>query len=267
MTNKIQTIKWANSLIIILLLPFYSCTPKGNNTIKPKKEHHPKIIHQIDKRIAAKQNHLAYNQGAYCITGSNFVSKNIILPEIKDSSFNQYIVPLLYRIKEDGTIYDIAIQKNFVNRNIAYRLTTDSEFEMEAIRLLKTSGKWKPFSYHDAYVNREGKISVRFDYHPEYFKSSKNHFTLNPDTPPTFDGDQNIYDKIMDPRNGADGIVTFLAIIEKDGTMSNEHCLQAVGKTNCEIGLSYLRKLKPWKPAIKNGKKIRTQFKITVQTQ
>ncbi|MFK8009427.1 MAG: hypothetical protein AB8H03_23905 [Saprospiraceae bacterium] len=54
----------------------------------------------------------------------------------------------------------------------------------------------------------------------------------------------------MNPKYGADGILTFLAIIEKDGSMSNEHCLGSVGKTNCTIGLSYLKKLTPWKPAI-----------------
>ncbi len=260
--------KWNISLIFMLLLLVSSCTLKGNKKTKPKEDHNPKTITPVDKRLKTTQNNLTYNRGGYCIEGlPSFIAQNIIFPEIKDSTSRQYLVPLLYRIKEDGTIYNIAIEKNFVNSNPTYQLTTDPEFEMEAIRLLGTSGKWKPYSYNESYVNREGKYSMRFDYHPEYFKDSKNNFALNPDTRSTFNGDQNIYDKIMNPRNGADGIVTFLAIIETDGSMSNEHCLQTVGKTNCEIGLSYLKKLTPWKPAIKNGKKVRSQIKITVQTQ
>ena len=265
-----KIIRWDNCLIFMLLILILisSCTLKGNKKTKPKEDNNPKIVKEVNNRITAKQNHLTYNRGGYCVDGlSNSISKNIVFPEIKDSTFHQYIVPLLYRIKEDGTIHDVAIQKNFVNANTSYSLTTDPEFETEAIRLLEISGKWEPYSYNGTYVDREGKFSMRFEYHPAYFKSSKNNFALNPDTPPTFDGDQNIYNKIINPQNGADGQATFLAIIGKDGSISNEHCLQAVGKTNCKIGLSYLRKLTPWKSAIKNGKKVRSQIKITIQTQ
>jgi len=38
------------------------------------------------------------------------------------------------------------------------------------------------------------------------------------------------------------------------------------GKTNCEYGRSHLHQLAEWKPAIKNGKPVRSQIELTILT-
>lgn len=226
------------------------------------------MFSKINRRVAAKQNHLSYNRGGYCLKDlSGHINKNIIFPELKDSSCHKYIVPLLYRIRKDGTIYDIAVESGFVLSDTSYKIATSETFEMEAIRLLAITGKWRPFSFKDNYVDREGRFLMPFDYHSEYFSASNSGFELNPDHKATFNGDYTVFKKIIHPENGCDGMVTFLVIIEKDGSMTNEYCLNSIGKTNPQIGLSYLRKLTPWKPALKDGKPVRSQIKITVATQ
>ncbi|MEZ4850192.1 MAG: hypothetical protein R3B93_16570 [Bacteroidia bacterium] len=218
MKNRVKKIiKWHYAIIVLISLNT-SCTIKGNKNSKTDEGKYSDMSIQIDKRIAVQQNHLTYNQGAFCLKDlSGHINNNIIFPEIKNSSSTRFFVPLLYRIKEDSTIYDIAVEENYVKDNFysSYQLATSPEFELEAIRLLSLSGKWSPFANNGTYVNREGKVIIPFEYHADYFDNLKNDFVLNPDIKPKFNGDQKLYEEFINPKNGADGEVTFLAIVEK----------------------------------------------------
>lgn len=108
---------------------------------------------------------------------------------------------------------------------------------------------------------------INFIYHKAYFTRDSNEFVLNPDIKPEFIGNKEIYNEIIKPWHGSDGQVTFIAIVDLNGKISNEYWIDCQGKTNPGIGLTYLRKLSDWKPAIKNSKEVRSQIIITVQTQ
>ena len=248
---------------IIIIIGLSRCTTKNGTNENSDLANKSKMEKKIIKRTAAKQSGLFYNKGGYSVEPFR---RNKIYPEISDSIFHNYLVPVLYRIKEDSSLYDIAIEKDHVRNNLYpnHQLTTSREFEEEALRLMHQSGKWNPFTLDDKYVDREGRLYITFEYHPEYFKTSKNSIALNPDVKAKFIGDKELYNRYVHPKNGSDGQATFLAIIEKDGTISNEYCLGSVGKTNCEICLSCLKKLSSWKPAIKKGKVVRSQIMITI---
>ena len=88
---------------------------------------------------------------------------------------------------------------------------------------------------------------------------------MNPDVKPEYIGEREIYETIINPHHGCDGFVTFIAIVELDGKLSNEYWIDCQGKTNPTIGLTYLSKLSKWKPAIKDSKEVRSQIIITVK--
>lgn len=175
--------------------------------------------------------------------------------------------------KGDGLLNDI---KSVFNDYISdfkskyttdWFITNDGAFVEEATRLLKLSGSWTPYTYHGDYVDMERIFFINFVYHQEYFKRDKNEFVLNPDVKPEYIGEREIYETIINPHHGCDGFVTFIAIVELDGKLSNEYWIDCQGKTNPTIGLTYLSKLSKWKPAIKDSKDVRSQIIITVKTQ
>lgn len=216
--------------------------------------------------------HNIYDAGGYCHGFDSIINKNMLYPELKSNLFDKFSVPLKFRISKEGSLFDIKNTDNnsIIELNNKYTntmFTNDKEFETEAKRLLRMTGNWIPHTYHGGYVDIEKIVFINFVYHKEYFLPDKNGFVLNPDTKPEFIGDKLIYNNIVHPSNGSDGMVTFIGIVELDGTISNEYWINCQGKTNPEIGLSYLKKLAPWKPAELKGEKVRSQLIITVQTQ
>ncbi|PHI18053.1 hypothetical protein CEQ90_19960 [Lewinellaceae bacterium SD302] len=182
------------------------------------------------------------------------------------SSSNKLFVPILYRVKKDGTIFNVSIEDNFKSDSLVtgYELARLPNFEMEAVRVVNQSGRWQPFAHNGNYVNREGRILIRFEYHPECLIDINKSIVLRPDICAKFNGDKKLYNDLTSPRNGFDGQVTFIVIVEKDGTISNEYCLRSIGKINCKVELWNLKKLSSWTPAIRNGKAVRSQLKITI---
>lgn len=170
----------------------------------------------------------------------------------------------------DESVYDIKGVSNDYISDFKSRYTTNSyitndvDFVEEATRLIKLSGSWTPCTYHGVYVNVERIYFFNFVYHKEYFSRDMNGFVLNPDVKPEYNGEREIYDNIVNPPGGCDGFVTFIAIVELDGKLSNEYWIDCQGKTNPGIGLRYLSKLTSWKPAIKDGKEVRSQIIIRV---
>lgn len=214
--------------------------------------------------------HLTYDAGGYRRGFETFVLNNVIYPELKTNAYDRYTVPLIFRIARDGSVYDIKSVTNDYISDFKSRystnscITNDDDFVEEATRLMKLSGSWTPCTYHGEYVNLERIYHINFVYHKEYFLRDKNGFVLNPDVKPVYNGEREIYEKIINPPNGCDGFVTFIAIVELDGQLSNEYWIDCQGKTNPGIGLTYLAKLSKWKPAIKNGKEVRSQIIIRV---
>lgn len=217
--------------------------------------------------------HLSCDAGGYCGGFETFVLKNAIYLELTTDLYDRYSAPLTFRIAKDGSVYDIKGVTNdfisdFKSRYAANSyITNDEDFVKEATRLIKLSGSWTRCTYHGEYVNLERIYHINFVYHTEYFSKDKNGFVLNPGVKPEYNGEREIYDNIVNPPYGCDGIVTFIAIVELDGKLSNEYWIDCQGKTNPGIGLSYLSKLTSWKPAVKNGMEVRSQIIITVKTQ
>ena len=214
---------------------------------------------------------LSYNAGGYPVMGNYNMRKwKPKFPEIKYTGHFRYIVSLLYRITEDGRLYDLAVEDGFVNQSLfpKYKLATSSEFREEAMRVTKLIPEWIPHSYNGRYVDREGRMTVPFDYHPEYFNAQSEKVELNPDVIPEFIGaNKDVYERYTNPKTGFDGVVEFLVIVESDGRITHEQCLNTAGKTNCEYGLAHLNQLNSWKPGMKAGVAIRTQMKIVLYTQ
>ena len=217
--------------------------------------------------------HLSCDAGGYCRGFETFVINNVIYPELKTKEYDRYSVPLKFRIGRDGSVNDIkSVTNDFISDykskyTTDWFITNDGAFVEEATRLLKLSGSWTPCTYHGEYVDMERIFFINFVYHKEYFKRDKNVFVLNPDVKPEYIGEREIYETIINPHHGCDGFVTFIAIVELDGKLSNEYWIDCQGKTNPTIGLTYLSKLSKWKPAIKDSKEVRSQIIITVKTQ
>ncbi|HRC91897.1 MAG: hypothetical protein U0V54_12855 [Saprospiraceae bacterium] len=214
--------------------------------------------------------HLSFDAGGYCKGFETFVLNNVIYPELTTDLYDRYSVPLTFRIAMDESVYDIKGVSNDYISDFKSRYTTNSyitndvDFVEEATRLIKLSGSWTPCTYHGVYVNVERIYFFNFVYHKEYFSRDMNGFVLNPDVKPEYNGEREIYDNIVNPPGGCDGFVTFIAIVELDGKLSNEYWIDCQGKTNPGIGLRYLSKLTSWKPAIKDGKEVRSQIIIRV---
>ena len=213
-----------------------------------------------------------YDSGGYCPEFESIIENNIIYPELKSHLFDKYSVPIKLNISNEGKLYDIkSVDNKFIielnEKYSDYRYTNDKEFETEAIRILSKTGKWIPFTYNDKYVDIEKIVFINFVYHKLYLSTKNNTLVLNPDLKPEFIGDKLVYNSIIHPTHGCEGVVTFISIVELDGSLSNVYCIGCQGKTNPEIGMSYLKRLTPWKPAEFGGKKVKSQLIITVKTQ
>ncbi len=220
----------------------------------------------IVKRLPSDNKNLTHNKYPKCTKGwENHVRENIVFPETSNIDYTIGYVPLLFRVKPDSTIYDIAINEA-PRRKWSGTLITDPDFQKESLRLLMSSGKWSPTLNQGDYVNREATAIVHFYYHKEYFDQATEALVLNPDAKAKFVGEQRIYEKLVNNKFGCDGVVEIIFIVEKDGTISNVECLNAMGKTNCSVGLNEFARLIPWKAAMKNGKKVRTQMKFSIHT-
>ena len=226
----------------------------------------------IPIRKAATNTLLSYNKGGYPVYDGPHTKhlRNLNFPEITYEGHLRYIVSLLYRITEDGRLYKLAIEDGFVNQSLfpKYELATASAFKEEAYRITKLIPKWIPHTNNGRYVDIEGRMTVPFDYHPEYFNAESEKIELNPDVHPEFIGDdKNRYERYTNPKTGFDGVVKFLVIVERDGSITHERCLNAAGKTNCDYGLSYLNQINKWSPGMKSGVPVRSQMKIVIYTQ
>ena len=195
----------------------------------------------------------------YCKGFETFVLNNVIYPELTTDLYDRYSVPLTFRIAMDESVYDIKGVSNDYISDFKSRYTTNSyitndvDFVEEATRLIKLSGSWTPCTYHGVYVNVERIYFLILSITKNIFQRDMNGFVLNPMLNPNIMGKE-IYDNIVNPPGGCDGFVTFIAIVELDGKLSNEYWIDCQGKTNPGIGLRYLSKLTSWKPAIKRWK-------------
>jgi hypothetical protein len=213
-----------------------------------------------------KNPHVYYDSGGYYGDDySKHIIDNIVYPEI-NTTYNeyQYFVPLVFNIGIDGRLSNIEFDSSKLLDYGKYKLTTDSIFRKEALRLLKLSGKWVPFLFEGEYVNRKCTLRSCFDYHPLYINSNII-VELNPTEKAYYNGDIETYNKIMNSENGCDGEVRFIFLVEKNGSVSHIHCLSCIGKTNPSIGLHYLKQLDQWKPAIHDDKPVVSQMILTIR--
>lgn len=206
-------------------------------------------------------------RGGYCIENfERHLQRSLNLPEIVDGdSSTRYTVPLLFRIDKDGSIYDLAVDENIKTYFHNSKTTRSDDFGLEALTLLNSSGKWVPYSNNGSYVNRDCRLVIEFNYHPEYFLETTDKVVLNPDVKAKYIGDQKQYERYTNPENGCDGAVTCMTIVEPDGSLTNGLGISAIGKINSEMSLFYLQKLTPWNTAVKDGVKVRSQVKITIR--
>ncbi|MDD2489296.1 MAG: TonB family protein [Bacteroidales bacterium] len=194
----------------------------------------------------------------------DFINNNLTYPRLAIKNNVQGKVFLTFYIEVDGSITDMKVVRGI-----------GSGCDEESIRLVKLMPKWIPFEQHCG--NDKGVKRMLFTL-PILFKL--------PDSDSLFDSDTTVYtvvDKDASFVGGQDTLNIFLAenikynkncdaigrmiasfIVEKDGSISNLELIRDIG---CGMGEEYLRVLRlmsKWKPAEKNGKKVRQEIKFPI---
>ena len=190
-------------------------------------------------------------QGAFF----KFVSKNFVIPENAGESVKVFVT---FIIEKDGSLSDIKVLRD-----------TGYGTGKEALRVLKTSPKWKPAMNNGKFVRSEYMFPISI-LNRKDAKSDDNiiYNTAGVDVKPDFPGglaafykfvDDNFVQK-SDPKIDGKIFVTF--IIEKDGSLTDIKIIRDVGYGTSAETLRVLKLSPKWNPAEKDFKKVRVLYSL-----
>ena len=141
-----------------------------------------------------------------------------------------------------------------------FKKTNQTEFFNESIKLIESFTKWKHYKKDEKYINKRFLKTINFAYHSGYYMKG-NDFELNPDIKPYFKTE---IEGILNCKYGCDGVLNLLCIVEKNGELSNIEIIGNSGKISHISAIQDLKALGNMEPAIKDGKKVRTQVDLLV---
>ena len=141
-----------------------------------------------------------------------------------------------------------------------FKKTNQTEFINESKKLIESFTKWKHYKKGENYINKRFFKTINFAYHSEYYLKG-NDFEINPDIRPYFKTE---IEGILNCKYGCDGVLNLLCTVEKNGELSNIETIGNSGKISHISAIQDLKELGNMEPAIKNGKKVRTQVDLLV---
>ena len=204
---------------------------------------------------------------------NEFIMLNLINPEVESlNGLNEAMlieVDIEFEIDSNNIPQNIkkAEQFNGIPRMVSFKKELlkiqDDFFLNECIRLTTDFKNWKQHKKDNQYINIKFFKTIYFAYHSEYFRN-KNDFELNPDINPYFRIKNDKYERIIKCKYGCDGVANLLCIVEKNGELSNIELIGISGKISSEFAIKELKTLGNLEPAIKDGKKVRTQIDLLI---
>ncbi|SHM83434.1 energy transducer TonB [Polaribacter sp. KT 15] len=203
----------------------------------------------------------------------NFRRLNLIYPEI--TGLRRLIkrrffeVDIQFELDSNNTPQNVR-KSEFVNKlprmvfqKNKFKKTNKTEFINESKKLIESFTKWKHYKKGENYINKRFFKTINFAYHPEYFLKG-NDFEINPDKRPYFKEKNDEYEWIINCKYGCDGTMNLLSVVEKNGELTNIELIGISGKISNESAIQGLKSLGNLEPAIKNGKKVRTQIDLLI---
>lgn len=189
---------------------------------------------------------------------------SIQYPKWSDPLSRFLIVPIDLVVAANGNLASFNYATNPIKIGEKYKYTKNAEFVNIAFQIISTFNNWVPNKIDGIYLETKKYLNIRFCYHEQIFKDHS--IVLNPDYRPNYPNKNRAYEYTIQGKYGCDGIVEFLVIVDKNGSLIALECLNANGKTNCQVAEHQLLKLGKWEPAMHQNKKVSTQMEITVYT-
>ena len=202
--------------------------------------------------------------GFATINFNEHLRNQLFYPKIEPGDDRFKVVPIDLTIGADSEIIKIELSKTPTALSNKYQYTLHPKFVDEAIKAIASFDKWVPNKINGDYQQTRKYLNISFFYHESILVDSD--IYLNPDTRVSYPNKTDKYQLIVEGRHGCDGLGTILTIIDELGNPNDIRCLESHGKTNCEIVISEFLKLGKWKPAIQDGKSVKSQLSLTIYT-
>lgn len=198
-----------------------------------------------------------------------YKSMNLKYPELEDDT-NRFIeVELEFQISRSNEVVNLQTTEIKSKRprtwfqNEKHIKTTDEQFVKCAKKVVTTYNNWKAYKMKNEFVDKLILESIHFSYHTKYFDKANN-IELNPDIKPYQQEKSDKYLRIIECKYGCDGICNILCTIDEQGVLSDIEFLGNEGKISGIQAVNELKSLGNWKPAIKDGKNVKTQLDLLI---
>lgn len=178
-------------------------------------------------------------------------------------------VDIQFKVDERGIPFDIKRFKDGIgysrtgSKKKDLLKTDNSVFVKKAIKIINEFEGWKPFSFEGEYVEKRFHKTIYFNYHPNYFVNQES-LVLNPDTRARFNGEVDLYDRIIKAKYSADGIMNLTAIVNEQGKFVEIIMVDCGGKIGWDMAISQLKKLEPLTPAVKDNMTVVSSLDIVL---